>query len=271
MNQHLATPAPSASFSKRKKKKAAHFKIGQRIQAKFAIRHSLRSLSEYRRECLRLGGHEVEPCRIDAILQLDTSEYDHFSRNLLESNPLLAAGGTESDSLYQPGEHFEFATEEQENDWFAKSFRCVTLIAAPSRVPFVVDPQGCLYARYVGIDLQLHKATKTRLTSLPGRRLVNPEEDIQAVILEADASGSGELFLRLAVFNAAGQLQGEEEFFLTRHTRTNWCWLCEENPDFRKMPTRQIRELEERLSLATFICDFEHCLLLASSSSFFQS
>lgn len=144
-------------------------KVGQRIRAVFAVVNKRSSLADYIGDCLQpeFGEPEwdqrtlsyvsrpnwrSEQCEVQSIIVLSESDYDELAISLTEPRPTLFAemGGTKSDWKGPDVEPYQLEGEDKEN-WIAQSYRLVVVIRAPGRLTFVVDPQGYLSARYVGI------------------------------------------------------------------------------------------------------------------------
>lgn len=83
------------------------FRIGQRVWAKFVKLNKNNMLSEYYKECSRVGGWDWSQCRIEKVLEMSAEEYDAFSVSLMHSRPGFSEyGGSDSDSPYKPNRFF---------------------------------------------------------------------------------------------------------------------------------------------------------------------
>ena len=144
------------------------FFIGQRLFAKFANLNKNNTLEEYRKECAQIGGFSLELCEVEKVAMVSPEEYDEIANSLLSNRDIFSGlGGIDSDSEYKP-EGYSFASIEQKEDWFAKSYRLATVVTALGREPFVADPQGSSYARYAGIEIQRERPRIDRPGDLLG-------------------------------------------------------------------------------------------------------
>lgn len=226
------------------------FHLKQRVWAKFACLNKLNTLQEYYQECNKINGFRWQQCRIDTILQLTSGEYETFSNAFLSNSPFLTSklndsGGTYSDSIYLPDLNFQFATEEQREDWYARSFCSVALVTAPERTPFVVDTQGYAYARYVGIDIRESQPEEDCLANLIGSWLKHTEEDKLAVPLHSVQRSTGHYYFFGAIFNLDYELLGEGFIFVNTYG-SSWSWLYEDQQKNR-LSLQEIKDLACRL------------------------
>ncbi|MDQ1817804.1 hypothetical protein RBA41_31335 [Massilia sp. CCM 9210] len=147
------------------------FYKGQRIIATFASLNKNGDLSEYVMECAKpkvkgsfwdrtryveTKNWDINTCQVGQVVNMSTSEYDNFSRNLMAPLPEAFegfTGGTVTD--YHPGREIKDVyelTDDERALWIAHSYSVVAVVTAPDRRPFVVNPQGYNYARYAGLS-----------------------------------------------------------------------------------------------------------------------
>ena len=181
------------------------FRIGQRVWAKFVKLNKNNVLSEYYKECSRVGGWDWSQCRIEKVLEMSAEEYDAFSVSLMHSRPGFSEyGGSDSDSPYKPNRFFQFQSDEEKADWLAKRFLGVILVTAPGREPLAVDPEGYSYARYVGIGVRV-SPPKVRDPGNPvGRWLVNGRETALVESITPARSGA-QNHVRLIMYDGEGK------------------------------------------------------------------
>jgi hypothetical protein len=151
------------------------FKVGDIITAKFASMNKNNTIAEYKKECKKeetyiwqqYGGNgypsfketmknwRMEKCLVKKVCILSDKEYKKLSKNLLEDNLELfeKIGGSEytgtneeltSKSIYSNEEH----RKEYMNNHITL---CVIIQNEKTKDTFVVNTEGYLYARYVGL------------------------------------------------------------------------------------------------------------------------
>ena len=223
------------------------FRVGQRVWAKFAKLNKNNTLSEYRSECARLGGWDWSQCRIENVLEMGTEEYDAFSVSLLDSRPGFSEyGGADSDSPYKPNHFFQFKSDEEKEDWLAKQFLGVILVTAPGREPLAVDPEGCSYARYVGIGVRVLPPEVRDPGNPVGRWLVNGYETAVVESVTPVRSGT-QNHVRLIMYDGEGKYAGRTDYFMRAGSSVSswhWSWAFS-NPDHEKVSPETLATLSE--------------------------
>lgn len=147
--------------------------VSQRIRAVFAVVNKRCSLADYIGDCqgeefgepewdqrslsyVRRPNWRWEQCEVERVVELDQAAYDEVATSMLEDRPSLfqGMGGTRSDWRGPAGVEVDPCQLEgvDKEEWIAKSFRLVVVITAPGRLTYVVDPQGYMNARYVGLQ-----------------------------------------------------------------------------------------------------------------------
>ena len=213
------------------------FHTGQRVWAKFVKQNKNNMLSEYYKECSRVGGWDWSQCRIEKVLEMSAEEYDAFSVSLMHSRPGFSEyGGSDSDSPYKPNRFFQFQSDEEKADWLAKRFLGVILVTAPGREPLAVDPEGYSYARYVGIGVRV-SPPKVREPGNPvGRWLVNGRET--AIVESVTPARSGaQNHVRLIMYDGEGKYVGRTYYSMRAGNSIlplRWEWAFS-NPDYEKV------------------------------------
>ena len=154
------------------------FKIGDVIKAKFASMNKNNTLLEYKKECKKEetyiytqdGGNgyptfrepmknwRIEKCLIKKVIKLSDSEFKHLSKNLLEDNIELfeKIGGSEYTGTNKEFSYEKlYSDENMKNDYRKNHVTLVVLVINEDRPTkmFVVNTEGYLYARYVGINV----------------------------------------------------------------------------------------------------------------------
>lgn len=215
------------------------FALDQRVWAKFARQNKNNTLEEYRTECAKLGGYTWEQCRIVRLLALSGEEYDALAHSLLEPHEGFEdPGGTGSDSVQEPDDRFHFADE-------AQSYLNVGLVYAPGREPFVIDPQGFSYARYVGLDIRPHPPEVRNPGDPRGRWVLGPQNACGVVLDCLGRDCCGHMRYHAALLNAQRRPVAEETIVISSW----WHWAFA-NPDSEKMSEEDLGRLRDGLQAA---------------------
>ena len=153
------------------------FEIGMIINAKFATLNKKNTLTEYREECSKpetesyqMQDQETgykwdeprtvwrdEPCMVEQYFLLMPSEWDYITNHFLDDNIILRGkGGTIYTGTNPNFDYDNFKDEAMLKDFRANNARLVTIIEnKDSGEVIAIDPQGYIYARYVGLEVTL--------------------------------------------------------------------------------------------------------------------
>ena len=178
---------------------------------------------------------------------MSAEEYDAFSISLLHSRPGFSEyGGSDSDSPYKPNRFFQFRSDEEKSDWLAKQFLGVILVTAPGRESLAVDPEGCSYARYVGIGVRVSPPEVRDPGNPVGRWLVNGCETAVVESVTPALSGT-QTHIRLIMYDGEGKYVGRTYYFMRAGSGVlpqRWEWAFS-NPDHEKVSPEALATLSE--------------------------
>lgn len=219
------------------------YDLDQRVWAKFARQNKNSTLQEYREQCATLCGYDWNQCRIDRILVLSQRAYDELSWTLLEPQDGFAEmGGTASDSVYDWDGDLKFEDEAQREDWIRLSYCRVILACAPGREPFVIDPQGHPYARYVGLDIRTGPPEVRNPGNPLGRWVLSTQN--RAIVCGSCRLAAGKTFYPVIILDDKGRAKDKTFAPISCHSPWRWAYS---NPDYEKMSPEQVTALEQQL------------------------
>lgn len=229
------------------------YDLDQRVWAKFARLNKQSTLQEYHEQCATLCGYDWYQCRIDRIMALSPRAYDELSWTLLEPQDGFAEmGGTASDSVYDSDGDLKFEDEAQREDWIRLSYCRVILACAPGREPFVIDPQGYPYARYVGLDIRTEPPVARHPGEWLGRWVYHDSHGAAFVIDNGAKRFGGRVPFRVlqvenqAAINGVIRPRRFMHIVLAGRQTAGWRWAFSD-PDSEKMSPERIKTLCNRL------------------------